>query len=326
MFANDHKILYNQIRIYTIMIIKKVTYKGKEYSVYNPGEILFGRNKRILLDQLLDGVTPIPRRREGGINPYLIEKYNLTQNEYHFIVVHSADESNIPKCPICGEVRKMISIVKGYDSTCGCTKCVMSLRKLTKKKSGGSYERNHELRSSISRRTCLKQIENGTHNFQNSDGSWKSKEVQDDLVRQNKHHWQSCNGYSDIAKERNKKWNELGVNPFQSNFVTLESCRIRFINKGNVTDKCYFYEARIPENDCVFKIGVTSDLEHRKNFMGEKCYSEITEVYSATRTEIAELEYQVKLKFYGKAVIGTETFPIEMRDEILSYAKSLYNK
>lgn len=60
--------------------------------------------------------------------------------------------------------------------------------------------------------------------------------------------------------------------------------------------------------------------------MGEKCYSEITEVYSATRTEIAELEYQVKLKFYGKAVIGTETFPIEMRDEILSYAKSLYNK
>lgn len=308
------------------MIIKKVTYKGKEYSVYNPGEILFGRNKRMLLDQLLDGVTPIPRRREGGINPYLIEKYNLTQNEYHFIVVHLADEDNIPKCPICGAIRKMISIVKGYDQTCGCMKCVKSLAEITKSKPGGAYEKNHELRSSISRRICLKQIENGTHNFQNSDGSWKSKEVQDNLVKQNKHHWQSCNGYSDIAKKRNLEWSKLGVNPFQSNFVTLKADMRYFMSLGDPDDICVFYESRLPENDSVFKIGVTSDISRRSNFRGEKCYSEITEVYSATRSEIAELEYQVKLKFYGKAVIGTETFPIEMRDEILSYAKSLYNK
>lgn len=308
------------------MIIKNITYKDKEYTVYNPGEILFGRNKKILLDQLLDGVTPIPRKKLGGIKPYLFDKYNLTQEEYHFIVVQLADVNNIPKCPICSKPRKLISIVKGYDLTCGSNECIVSHKEITKRKPGGAYERNHDLRSKISRNICIEQIKNGTHNFQNPDGSWKSKEVQDNLVKQNKHHWLSCNGYSEIARERNLKWNELGINPFQSNFVTLKADLKYFLSLGNPEDSCSFYESKPIGNDSVFKIGVTSDLSRRSNFRGERCYSEITELYSGTRSEVAEIEYKVKLKFYGKAVKGTETFPVEMRDEILNYAKSLYNK
>lgn len=309
------------------MIIRKVIYKGKEYTVYNPGVILCSRNKRVIFDQLLDGVTPIPRKRVGGPRSYILEKYNLTLEEYHFIVVHQADESLIPKCPICKcNNRKLISVVKGYDLTCGSHSCVMSHREMTKRSSGGAYERSHALRSEISRRICLRQIEEGTHNFQNSDGSWRSREVQNELVRMNNHHWQACNGYSEVARERNLKWNELGINPFQSNFVTLKSDRGYFLSLGNEDDVCSFYEAMILDNSLVFKIGVTSDLSRRSNFRGEQHYSSIAEVFKASRIEVANIEYEVKLKFYGKAVIGTETFPIEMRDEILNYAKSLYNK
>lgn len=309
-----------------------VRYKGKDYTVYNPGEIIKvgDKHSRLIIDQLLDGVTPMRLINKRSLSYYIELNYGITAEEYYIIVVFRGDDSKIPLCPICGKRIPFSSVIRGYlNKTCRSKECAHILSEKKKWEPGGAYERNHNLRSQISRRICKEQIKNGTHNFQNPDGTWKSSEVQLKLSEEGRHHWLSENGYSEKARERNLEWNRLGINPFQSNFPTLKADRNVFLSKGELTDKCYFYLAMWDEDNSSIKIGVTINLESRKNLKfkkSEKCYSDITEIYSDTRLVIAELEYQIKLHFYGKAVKGTETFPIEMKGEILEFAKGMYER
>jgi hypothetical protein len=52
-------------------------------------------------------------------------------------------------------------------------------------------------------------------------------------------------------------------------------------------------------------------------------YSSIDIITSNTRKFIADLEYKVKLKFKEFSSKGTETFPNEMKNDVLDYINKL---
>ncbi|MBP3732109.1 MAG: hypothetical protein J6I84_02565 [Bacilli bacterium] len=164
-----------------------------------------------------------------------------------------------------------------------------------------------------------KQMEEGNSIFSPDDirnenlPSWKNFQV-----------FPSINHYKDIAIS-------LGMDEYN---LSIENCilidKINYIRRGNPEDICIYYLTYFEETSDYFKPGVTIDLKERSNtdYHGYK-YKTPEILFTSSRLIIAEIEYEVKLKFKDFIVLGNEAFDIKHKDEILEYIEeriNYYNK
>lgn len=299
------------------MIVEEVEYNGVIYNVHNPGTLIRA-NKKYFADQLLDGTTSMSYKKQGTTG-YLRVKYGITQEDYYIIVVLKGDKSKIHKCELktCDNKTEFIDLYKGYRKFC-CLSHKDAHKFLTGDETGRWTK---EMRSDRARKSALNQVKNGTLNL--LDGEI-SRRTQRRLVEQGLHHWQGEIG-SRTATERLLRMSAEGTNPFLSNKVSIKSARIHFINAGNPGDTCYLYLATPTGRPDLIKIGASRTPDRRLNFRGKKCYDNIEIIRESTRLEIADIEYAIKMKFYDKVVIGTETYEASLKGELLEFVNSIVN-
>lgn len=275
-----------------------ILFNGRLYTVYNPGEILRSSNGKVI-DQLRDGSTIIQTR---NIFQYIRKNYDLSPEEYTVLVMFRGNWNLIPKCECgCGSPVKIRGI--GYFS-----KCVSQ--------------------SHANRVTSLRKSELGTNPFSGERGSILSHSVNMNRVKNGTHHFQGKTG-SERAKKKNSELSKKGLHSWQKLESKLKATRNRFRNSGNKDDICELYVASISGRDDIFKLGISVNSNGRlvlsqSNFSKME-YTDIKVLISSDRYTISDIEYDTKLKFNKSSVIGTETFPIEMKDEIVNYIKNLYN-
>lgn len=275
-----------------------ILFNERLYTVYNPGEILRSSNGKVI-DQLRDGSTIIQIR---NIFQYIRKNYDLSPEEYTVLVMFRGNWNLIPKCECgCGSPVKIRGI--GYFS-----KCVSQ--------------------SHANRVTSLRKSELGTNPFSGERGSILSHSVNMNRVKNGTHHFQGKTG-SERAKKKNSELSKKGLHSWQKLESKLKATRNRFRNSGNKDDICELYVASISGRDDIFKLGISVNSNGRlvlsqSNFSKME-YTDIKVLISSDRYTISDIEYDTKLKFNKSSVIGTETFPIEMKDEIVNYIKNLYN-
>lgn len=312
-------------------MITKVYYKGKKYNVHNLGEILRD-SKGFLIDQLDD-----ESGKSMGFRwkKYLRDKLNLTQEDYYTIVVLGGDVSKFPDCPYegCNNKVKFGSLGNGSRDKLLCKGCCEKhSRSLAEKENNkirlengthhllksnreDHFTKGEEYYSNVASKRALKQVSDGLHPWSGENGSKLFKRrVENGTI------FLFTSEYSsNLQKQRLKD----GTHQFLDKKVDLKADKSFFLNKGNLTDICYFYIATLKGDDNNIKIGVTEDPEYISHFHHMVEYNSIEIIKSGYREYIAELEYKVKLEFINSSVIGTETFPKGMRDEILKFIDTL---
>lgn len=306
-----------------------VYYKGKKYNVWGLGSIV--RNDQ---GQLMDQLDETESKCMGAKqNKYLRDKLGLTQRDYYIIVVLSGDENKIPDCPYkgCKNKVKFGSLSLNERLLCrGC--CEKHSRSLAESENNSIKIKNgthnllsrnrskHFLKggeyySSVARDRAIKQVEDGNHPWAGENGtSLFHRRVEEGSI-----FLFNTEFSSNLQKERMSK----GIHQFQMKEVDIKADRSFFLNKGSLTDTCYFYIAMVEGDSDNIKIGATEDPEYRSHFHHMKSYESIEIIRTGDRTYIANLEYNVKLKFKDFTSKGTETFPKEMKDEILEFINTL---
>lgn len=312
-------------------MITKVYYKGKEYNVYKLGEILRD-DKGYLIDQIGSNGD-----KSMGFKwkKYLRDALNLTQEDYYMIVVLGGDINKLPDCPYegCKNKVKFGSLGNGHKDKLLCKGCCEKhSRSLAEKENnkiridnrthhllkdnrGDHFTKSEEYYSEVASKRALKQVENGSHPWSGENGSKLFKK----RVKEGTIFLFDSEYSSSLQKQRLRD----GVHQFLNKEIDLKADRSFFLNKGNPDDTCYFYISTIKGDNDNIKIGVTEDPEYRVHFHHMMEYSSIEVIKSGPRDYIANLEYKVKLKFINLSVIGTETFPKDMREEILEFVNTL---
>lgn len=125
-------------------------------------------------------------------------------------------------------------------------------------------------------------------------------------------------GYNELFSEFNIDRNNCSIDEL----ILID--KEMFLKKGNSEDICYYYIATLEGRDEIFKLGVTSSIESRnkKGYQGIK-YKSLEVLYTSTRINIAEIEYNVKLKFKNYIIFGNEGFDNSIKDEIINYIKEI---
>lgn len=320
-----------------------VIYKNKKYTVTNPGELVFSKTRRItkskdketfeIVDQL-NNCSEIKNYRRV----YLMNTYGITELEYYIIVVLRGDETQLPKCEyispytgeICNNPKKFRTLVPGvYQKTgnkqdiffCGCVE--HSLNAAAQKSQTENYirgvtglqkaDRNSRAWREKLSAHAKKQMEEGRSIF--SPDNIRDKSIPGvDTFRLNA---TGIGMYEDIA-------NRLGISildfkdPLEY-WIFLD--KEYYIYRGNPEDVCHYYITMFEENDTLFKLGVTNDLETRSigySYHG-MTYLNPSILFTSSRKIIANLEYDVKLYFKNKIKLGHEAFSVQDKDEILKF-------
>lgn len=281
----------------------KILYKGKEFVVYNPGELLVDETTGRLLDQLSEDKSKLIGYRK---QLYLMNTYSITPEDYYIIVVLYGDESLKPTCKLdsCNNIPKFNIDTMSYRDFC-CRSHVATYTNLIGMANGTN-------------RWIITNRENWINPFSGKFGSELSRSVQLRLVDEGRHPWSGERG----SKLQREKLNN-GTHPFLKRETEIKGARRLFELKGSPDDKCYFYIAEENKNPGVIKIGVTSDISKRKGHFGNY-YNKYEVILTDTRMKIAEVEFLVKMNFIGRTLKGDEYFSQDMKSEILDFVNSLY--
>lgn len=339
------------------MNIEIVKFNGKDYLVYNPGIIL--RDGKKVIDQLKDGITVMPK----SLNIYIKKNYNLTPEEYYIIVALRGDNSIKGYCqyPGCGKKLDFVKIIQGYRVGCCSShghylQCIRNIdegtnpiggelgKKLREKLIregrfyGSSKENSERMRKLnlekskngtnpfLSKFGLQKsRIENGTHNFQKEENRKNTSDRLKQLAKEGKHAFQS----KDLIKKnknRIKNLTEIGEFHLQKLDNKIKANKNSFINRGNTKDKYHFYIAETESG--LLKIGCTDSINGRvrrsnERYFNDDSYVTIDSLFTGSKVEVAEIEYQVKLEFSKFAIKGTEFFNMDMKYKILTKINEL---
>lgn len=335
------------------MITETVNFNGKDYLVYNPGVIL--RDGRKVIDQLKDGITPMPK----SLNIYIKSTYNLTPEEYYIIVVLRGDNNSKERyCqyPGCNNELEFVKIIDGY--RVGCCRshahylqCMRNIEEGTNPIGGelgrsnrkkwidegkhyGSSKENSERMRKINLEMVANgtnpflskfglqksRIENGTHNFLSQESKDNTSNRMKELAKEGKHAFQS-EELIQKNKDRIKSLVEKNEFHLQKLENKLKANKASFLSKGKLNDICHIYVVRTELG--FLKIGTTISMNSRYHMSESKSisydpYVETYISYAKERVVVAELEYELKLKFSKFAIKGTEYFSLDMKDEIIT--------
>lgn len=314
-----------------------IEYKGKQYKVTNPGELIYetklitkyGRtfNTYRLLDQLQE-LKPI-----GNCSKiYLKKTYGLTELDYYIIVVLRGDIEKLPKCTyinpytgeICNEPAKFKgSLIKYKDKLfCdGCNKHSInaaaqnSQREAYKKGITGlqKADRSSKVWKEKLRQHALKQMEEGNSIFSPDEIRKPGIPKPISSIK--------ISGYNLIAEK-------LGIEP---NTATIEELilidRENYLRKGEPDDICIYYLAYLENEPKTIKLGVTTDLSARskKGYHGKE-YIKTEILFEGTRVQVSNIEYEVKMKFKDSINLGNEGFSLDIEKEIREFIKELILK
>lgn len=306
---------------------KIINYKGIDWNVLNPG-ILMKDNRGYLIDQLDNRNLP-----DRYLNSKISKRHGISPLDYYIIVVLEGDLNKLPVCEYngCQNTCKFNNLKSDNIFSRGCceshTKSVSNRDNMIKATEFGrngfqkfhktGYFKSEEWRNN-SRSRALDQIKNNRHPFSGENGSKLNKK----RIMNGTHNFIREIGSRNSSILQKKRIIE-GNHPFLIPENNIKADRTIFLNKGNESDMCYFYIAEIEGDLDNFKIGVTIDPEYRSHFHHMDRYSSIDIITSNTRKFIADLEYKVKLKFKEFSSKGTETFPNEMKTEVLDYINKL---
>lgn len=310
-------------------MIKLVSYKGKEYNVRNSGEIL--RNEKgYLMDQLSDDPNKCMGQKRKA---YIRNVYGLSEEDYYIIVCLDGDPSRLQDCPYEGCTNKVkFGSLNGTDRLFSRGCCEKHSRSLAERENNrirvengthillsqnrsGHFIKGKDYYSSVASERAIRQVNNGLHPWAGENGTRLfHKRVEEGSI-----FLFNTEFSSNLQKERISK----GVHQFQDKEISIKADRTIFLNKGDINDECYFYISKVKGDKDNFKIGVTSDPEYRMKFHHMEEYESLEIKRTSDRTTIANLEYEVKLKFKDFTSKGTETFPNYMREEIENFIKTL---
>lgn len=117
-----------------------------------------------------------------------------------------------------------------------------------------------------------------------------------------------------IDKDYYKSFNETQIDNIKyilTPYSSIKSAWRRFLNRGNLSDECYFYVARTQSNK--FKFGITQeDLDirsYQEAWQGEGIYKSIKPIYLRSRRFVTNLEALIKLKFDGSEYLEDADIP-----------------
>lgn len=326
------------------LIKESVIYKGKEYLVTNPGELMFSTTKYTnskksmfeIVDQL-DDCKEITRGRQK----YLTDKYGISELEYYIIVVLRGREDMLPKCTYinpytgesCNNYKKFRTLVPGtFQRTknrkgiffCGCEEHTLNAAtQLSQKENylrGVTGIQKADRRSKIWRK---KLSDHAKRQMSEGRSIFSPDEIRDNMIPSvNTYRIDNSTGigmYESIAER-------LGIsildfeNPIDF-WILLD--KEYYIERGEASDICYYYFTLLVENRSLFKLGVTNNLETRSSGYGyhNMTYFNPEILFTSDRVTIANLEYDVKMAFKDKIKLGHETFSIEDKDIILEFIK-----
>lgn len=119
---------------------------------------------------------------------------------------------------------------------------------------------------------------------------------------------------------------ESGVHQFFDPITRINNHKATFMNKGDLTDTCRFYIARLSHHEGWIKIGATSyDVSYRSYMQSISSdeYIEVNVLVTSDRKTIAELEALVKTEFLGRSVQGLEYFDESMESDIVNFVQSI---
>lgn len=312
---------------------KYVNYKNRYFTVYEfTGDIEFDENSYIIdkLDPNLPSLGRFWMRR-------IRDKYDLSPEEYLTIVMYEGDESRIPMCEFsgCANHKKFIKVKsKEVLWSTGC--CERHSRTVAQTKnfykrfgedpagltkigiSKGVY--STEEHKELMRDLALKQVKEGKHPWAGENGTELNKRRATEGT--NFFYTEESRLKSSI---RGREKMKNGTHQFLDKSVMIKADRSIFLNKGSIDDECYLYIATYYNRPDIIKIGVTVDPEYRINFHHMTPYESLEVLVTSGRRIIAELEYEVKMKFMNHSVEGNESFPVSMRDDILNFIIESYN-
>jgi hypothetical protein len=329
-----------------------VIYNGKQYNVTNPGILLYSKTKCIrgsrvdrrpeIVDQL-DGCSEIEGFKSRGVRKeYLKNRYGLTDFDYFMIVYCKGDESKLPKCTYvnpytgekCNKPKKFRSLTPGKAQRTGKRLGIFHT---------GCEEHANNAAAQIAQRENYKRGVTGLQKADRNSKVWREKLRIHALKQMDE-------GRSIFSKDQIRDENIPSVKEFSCNpsitfykgiairlskdeTISVENCieldREVYIRRGNPDDVCYYYLSKFNETDKYFKLGVTINLENRAKTKDYHGYTydpySMKELFSADRITIANLEYDIKIKFKDKISLGNEGFLIEDLDEIMLYIEERIN-
>ena len=327
--------------------IKEVIYKGKTYNVTCPGKLIYSTINYLKFcqtDKRYEIVDQLDNCKELELLPgethvkYLKRVYDLSELDYYTIVVCLGDESKLPKCTYinpytgekCNETREFRSLTPKKFQRTG-------------KRAGIFYDgcKDHKNKAAAqnSQRENYKRGVTGLQKADRKSKIWRDKLSKaaksqmargdsifspDDVRREGLDSWKvyQSNPSIDVFKEIIE---ELSLDEFN---LSIENCilidKINYLRKGDPEDICYYYIAEFEDNDNIFKLGVTTNLDKRiiKGYHGFS-YKNSNILMTGSRLEIAELEYKVKIKFKDYIILGNEAFDSKHKEEILNFINEL---
>lgn len=332
------------------MITEEIEYKGKIYNVTNPGEIIYSTktlvrglrtDKRYEIVDQLDGCSEIKFDRktwQGSRVKYLQIRYGITELDYYIIVVCRGDESLLPKCSYvnpytgesCNKPKKFRTLTPGKYQRTGKRKGIFH---------DGCSEHTRMAATQISQRENYIKGVTGLQKADRRSKEWRQK--LSEHAKKQMENGESIFSPDEIRKSGIPSWKEfqypsmnyfreaaasLGLNNCE---LSLDKCilidKVNFLSRGKPDDICVYYISSFEETEDIFKLGVTIDLEERikkGEYHGYK-YKTQEILFSSTRENIAEIEFNVKMKFKQYIILGNEGFESKYKDEILEYIKEL---
>ena len=128
-------------------------------------------------------------------------------------------------------------------------------------------------------------------------------------------------GYNLTAKK-------LGIEP---DTATIEELILidkeNYLRKGEPNDVCIYYLAYLKNEPNIIKLGVTTDLlaRSKKGYHGKE-YIKTEVLFEGTRVQVANVEYEVKMKFKNSISLGNEGFLLDVEKEIRDFIEELISK
>lgn len=327
-----------------------VYYKNRKFIVSNPGEILYSKNNIIkksrgnlifeIVDQLNDcSELDYNKKEYSNRIEYLNVKYNLTELDYYIVVVCFGNENLLPRCSYinpytgekCNEVRKFRTLVPEFYQKTGNRQEIFYL---------GCEKHKINAAAQNSQRENYRRGITGLQKANRKSKVWREK-LRDHAKRQIEE-GRSIFSPDDIRDKNIPSWKSLPSNPSINYYkviskelnlslgdLNLENCilidKLSYLRKGDKDDICYYYISSIKDNESLFKLGVTNNPDKRIKdgiYHGLK-YEKMEILIESTREKVAEIEYQVKLKFKSFIEIGNEIFNIDCKESVLEFIEYL---
>lgn len=230
-----------------------------------PGKGIKPKNKILLVRELVLDEYPewrpyVARNKES----ILMELMDLTEEEYFLITVYKVNRViDKPRCPECHNYLDYnYRFNSGYWTFCS-------------RSCNASWNLKYQFSHLSDYPSRLKHLQDWYSNRFDFSKAWEDPTWRSDQI------------------------NRLSLRFLDPEFRTKFD-RGRFIHQGELNDKCYLYLA-ITESYQV-KLGVTIDIDQRlylNKLNDAESYLCIHQVFASNRSEVANLEAQIKLRFNG---------------------------